>query len=515
MAHLLVPKTRYVLPNFRTLADTVALGELQPTSTSSTPAPGIDLAPLVTEWTHDPSLGVAADLIGAALVANNLTLSEVLAACDYVLARQTPASPTLVNIARQVLHGPPAGLASLTVRLSQFLETEATEHTHSRIAAIRKASVRFGDNPIVFTELARLYLSVGSKEKALRAIRIALALAPHNRFVLRSAARIYVHFDDADRAFHLLHRNPRTTNDPWLASAQLAVAGLVGRQAAVAKQTAACFNSASHSPLSKAELGSGLGSMELLNGSRRASRRYLLEALEEPNDNSLAQTEWALSVDRLFEFDITSFEVKRNYEASALDALHSEKWDDVIVHCESWLLDMPFTRWPCFLASNVASVVLGDHATGQLFCRAGLLARPGDPGLLNNLAYAQALNGQLDEAERTLQRANLSSIAEPALKVFLTATTGLVAFRQGEPMKGRSLYLEALDASRSLKERELYFVALLHYAREELLSGESLDASVLSALRRVPDYNTSPTTRFLKKTVLELAKRSVERSGSD
>ena len=56
-------------------------------------------------------------------------------------------------------------------------------------------------NPIVWVELARLYIMHDQVEKAERALLTALHLAPDNRFVLRSATRFFIHTDQFEKNF--------------------------------------------------------------------------------------------------------------------------------------------------------------------------------------------------------------------------------------------------------------------------------------------------------------------------
>ena len=62
-------------------------------------------------------------------------------------------------------------------------------------------------NAICWTQLALSYSRLGINKKAERCINIALSLAPHNRYVLRSASRFFVHIDESPRAAWELKRS--------------------------------------------------------------------------------------------------------------------------------------------------------------------------------------------------------------------------------------------------------------------------------------------------------------------
>ena len=64
---------------------------------------------------------------------------------------------------------------------------------------------------------------------------IAVALQPNNRFVLRSAVRLYTHYDLADKAIWFLKHSTATMYDPWLLSSELSVSMLMKRQSPLVK----------------------------------------------------------------------------------------------------------------------------------------------------------------------------------------------------------------------------------------------------------------------------------------
>src|SRR5207247_198711 len=85
MANVFSPKTRHVVPGFRTFADTVALGELQPTKTGAPFQIPIDFEQKAAEWQLGPSVGLAGEIISAALIAGNRSLPQITEAAQFVL----------------------------------------------------------------------------------------------------------------------------------------------------------------------------------------------------------------------------------------------------------------------------------------------------------------------------------------------------------------------------------------------------------------------------------------------
>ena len=497
-------KNRHVVPNFRQLTDTVLLGEVNSAGTAVLESVPIDFRSRISEWDAERSTGLAADIVSAALVSGESDQPVIDEATDFIFAHPDMCSSSLIGAARRVRYGD-ASMRPPTVqlpRLTTFLERNSRENIYRTIHVLKNAVSRFGGDPILFAELARCYMVVGNEERARRNIAIALSLSSGNRYVLRSAARLYAHFDDAERGFHLLRRHPLSRHDPWVASAELAMAGLVGKSHMVMKDAHRMLSSGRFSPFSLTELHAGVGSVELLRGDRRKSKRRFRAALQEPNDNSLAQVEWGLSEERLFDVDLSSYNVSRNYEALALEAFSQQNWTSVLDHCESWLMDQPFANGPAMMASHVASVVLDDFKAAQLFCEASRLACPNDPQVANNYAYALALDNQPTKAFRVLEQHRLSAVEDSRTRVCLTATRGLACFRAGRFEEGREWYRSAVDAAKGVGDRNYLQTAILNYIHEELIAEQQLPAFFADEIRDLQIDPRAATTQVLKEKVV-------------
>ena len=83
---------------------------------------------------------------------------------------------------------------------------------------------------VAWMELALFFSTVGVREKARNCVETALALAPSNRYVLRSSTRYFLHEGEPDKAAFFLERSRALLRDPWLAAAQLAVLEVMGRR---------------------------------------------------------------------------------------------------------------------------------------------------------------------------------------------------------------------------------------------------------------------------------------------
>lgn len=504
MASIFAPTRRHAVPAFRRFAETVALGEVRSASQAGPRALAFDWPTIRQQWRESRSIALAGDVLGFALVSGKNEETEVKEAARFVLDSKDCSSAALIDVAERSLgRGATQDELGPLPRLATFLDEHSRSALRTRIGVLRSRLRRFQRDPILYTELARLFLILGEQAKAKRSIRVALELAPGNRYVLRSAARLYAHYDEPERALHILRKFYGTKHDPWLASAELAVAGILGSESRLMKAAMLLASSESLSPFSKAELNSGLGSVELMKGDRKRSRRLFRASLQQPNSNSLAQVEWALSKEALFDLDVSSFAVARNSEALALEAFADEDWGAVLTHCENWLLDMPFASRPIMMASHVATIVLDDYSSGQLFCRAGLVREPKNAQLLNNLAYALACEGRVHESLAAL--ADVPTEVPETTRICVTATKGLALFRAGQIQAGRAQYDEAITAASRLKEPTFWQLAVLNYVREELIAGSEIPAETLELIEKMRLRDQISTIAVFRDKVIKMA----------
>lgn len=202
----------------------------------------------------------------------------------------------------------------------------------------------------------------------------------------------------------------------------------------------------------------------------KKSREFFAKSLKSPNDNSLAQAEWAASKEDLFQLNPIEFNVDNSYEALAIDCFERDNWVEAVSNAESWFLDSPMSRRAAVFGSHVSSVFLNDHDKSAKFCEAGLMARPNDPQLLNNLCYSLFLQNKVQEGFVELNKINFAAVKEQYVKVCLVATAGLGYFRYGLKEEGRKSYHKAIESATKLQDNYFVKIAKLNLGREELLS---------------------------------------------
>jgi tetratricopeptide (TPR) repeat protein len=460
---------RNVVPRWRDFHTTVALGELQSSKSSSISFEGTSgelVAKRVSDWRNSRTIWHAADLL------NTTFFGEIrpdhAEAAHFILEHSASAPDTLVRLARRL-----TGEDSLQV---VFDSTAAsTETIRQQIHFLRGRLRDEGPNAIILTDLARLYASIAKPDAAVRTMLSACKLAPANRFVLRAAARLFLHVKDYNLALRFLRSSPRTAiSDPWLTAAEVAVASAVRQPSAFAKDGFRVAKDDSFSHFSRAELNSALATLEMENGNASKARKLFNASLISPNENALAQAEFArrglgLAIDE------SKLEVPRSFEANAYFCFNHEMWDDSLSYAEKWLNDQPFSSRPAVFGSYVASCLIEDYDRARNILEQALTANPTNPVLINNLAFAMACSGHATAAQNELKKINWAAVEE-RYAVSLTATQGLVLMRQGHVEAGRERYQAAISLAHKLNSKQYEIMATAYFAREEALAGQA-DAS--------------------------------------
>ncbi len=470
-------RERQVIPKWRSFKVTLGHHDLAPLATRETSQFDQSLlAKLHSDWLAMPTPSVAADFVS---VAYSLDIWGIADEAAGLLIRHGDSLPVAKAVAeRYLMKGGPG----FHVSASPPQETKAD--IYRRISVARRQLAEYPTNPVLWTNLALYYTILGLPIKADRSIRIALSLAPANRFVLRSAARFYLHHNRGPLAHRLLTQSPLVHTDPWIMAAEIAVAAANSRTSDRIKAARRRLEAEQFTPFHSSELASAIGTLELKDGNRKVGRRLLRQSLESPSENSIAQASWLVRQTHLQPESLGGVDTARSAEANAWRTYANAEWTSSLSHAEGWLNDQPFSSRPAILASYIATLVLEDHAYSEAITRRGLVSNPDDFTLLNNLSFALIQQGQVDQAKVVLQSIQTGALS-PESRITYDATWGLLYLRTGSAERGRRLYGAAIAAADRLGS-ERGATARIMLASEELrldspnvrqLVGEALTAA--------------------------------------
>src|SRR5439155_16681610 len=456
MSLFLPESDRRVVPRWRDFRATLLTGELdrQESGNAFVVEPGKYFEEKVAAWAEDHSVETAADLVASALVLGRH--SEALDAARFLVEPGNSPTSAVRAIAEQVLL-PEDQVGRVAISDPKDFDLEA-DVLRLRIRTLRTQLQNASRNALLWVDLARAYSMIGQHDQSVRAMERALRLTADNRFVLRSAARLFVHIDEPDKAHTLLIRSDRTKHDPWLLAAEIAVAAVADRRALFVKQGRKLLEHGDFPPLHTAELASAIATMDMTSGDMKKARQLFKESLIDPTDNSLAQAGWASTKISGVEVSLELLNKPRCFEARAIRESKEGKCGSAIKQCDNWLLDEPFSSRPAALGSYLAGVAEQDHRLSEEFARRGLRANPADGLLRNNLVVALANQGQVEEAASEF---NQISDAPEELRTTLIATEGLLQFRKGNLEEGRRRYREAIERAERDGERRRVALATL------------------------------------------------------
>jgi len=273
-------------------------------------------------------------------------------------------------------------------------------------------------------------------------------------------------------ALKIIRRASGAKRDPWLLAAEIATASASRSATLFAKIGVNRNEDDSISPFARTELSSALATLEMENGKTRKARQLFRKSLKGPNENSVAQVEWANRKIGGLEIEKEFLALPRVFEASANLNLAAGKWNGAIADGMEWLRDQPFSTHPAVFTSYVASLI-EDYERSIGILKKSLSSNPDDPALINNLVFALGCTNRLEEAEiifeNVLKRINLEEI-EGLSAITLAATEGLLLFRKGFPDRGRQFYQLAISKATAQGNTRYKVMANLYLAREELIA---------------------------------------------
>lgn len=498
-----IEKARHIFPRWRSFQSTAILGELtwppiqEELDTSEL---DISLANAIVEWKADPSLWKGLDLLGTATVANRLDDFAGLVA----EVRENPLTPDAARAFFGKSHEPAQLESGDCFHLSgDALRLEIRLHRH-RVAFMPH-------DPVEWVELARGFTIAGQNEKARRAILAALQLAPENRFVLRSAARFFIHVGEPDIAQALLGNARSLRQDPWLLASEIAIADSLGNSSRYIRAAREKFGG--DVPASDlTELAAALGTLEAESGSHKIARKLLRISLEQANENSVAQIRWLNRAHLGEAIDVSNASPPLLHEANAKANFYRGDFETARGEALCWLEDQPFSSAPAVMSSYILADVFMDWEGGKKVAERGLVSNQDDAGLLNNLAVCLMELGEMEKAEEVVGRLKVAERGATTSAIH-KATYGMLAFRKGDSESGRRLYMEAIDGAKREGLRPLAARAAFHLAIEELLAGTDQSEPAVERISRLDKADEFvESTRLLGRVISLLKLKTPEGS---
>lgn len=485
-----VPRWR---PSWITATSAEAKSSLRPVAQPVESKRKVDLE--VSQKIHElnvvRSVPVAAELMFLASAAGNEAAAKqaaevILTSKDQIGSRQ------LVRSAQQLLQG------GSTERV-EAASKDFVKHARTLLGIDYR-------NPVLLMDTARELAAMRQDKAALRYVRAAVAMAPNSRFVLRAAARYYLHVGEHEIAHDLLRRSPLIGSDPWIQASEIAIATVRGKTSDLAKQSIKRLSEAKQVSAEVTELASAVGTVELLSGSDKKAKILFKHALSNPNDNSLAQAEWAATKLKLI-VDHQALKTPMSYEANSHNAYRRQEIAAAIDYAVLWAKDEPFASRPmdsqCYLLS-----LEGRYAEALEVAKVAhdLDSDRDGIGPALNLLFVQIQAGDLDNAMEDFLRLG----RHPDVKMHAThylANGGALAYAMGDFDQARQLYQRAIKSARMRGEPYSEGLARAFFARIATDVGDPQASSITEESVKIVQQLPSAGAIYVVQSLVDSTKR--------
>lgn len=452
----LIDDKRRLVPRWRPFGAAVKSGELGSQTTRRENS--ASLRRLIEyrkdEWLKKHTPESAVEFLNIAIVSRQPGIAKVVAT-EILKSDLYSYSKSIEDAAKYVL-----GIEVSADSTSDILDAA---RERNKIAEFKRILRRDPRDSIVLAELALFYARLGQLKKAERSIHSAYILAPENRYVLRSFVRFLIHTQDVERAYAVLKKSAKRTSDPWIAAAEVSTLSILGKSPKGHRQLKKLIEG-DYSPRDTSELAAALAICELNNGAIKPAKKLMKASLRDPTDNVLAQVQFLDQQGFRFHYSEESLTEALAVEARSIRSKIDSEWKSAMGFAWGWAEDEAFSNRPFSFGSYLAIVATQEFREGERFARQGIRSNPDDFELHNNLAVALASQGKIKEAEKTVAlQKRRTNVNIPVL----TATNGLIAFRNGKIRKGRELYASSVKSSLNTGQRNIAGAAVLHWAQEE------------------------------------------------
>lgn len=487
---------RRIVPRWRKSTEAAASQELLPVREQTAfevVDSSLEISNRRRDFEIEPSVGTAANLLGTAMVGGAKPEAELAAL--FIRNHDDEIPAPLKAMAISVLNGKPI--------------VQQESETTLQLAKLRQLIQTNPRSAALWVDMARCHAIIGQDEKAERNMKVALQLAPQSRWVLRSAARLLLHTGHKEDAHTLLVRSPMTPHDPWLMSAEVATAQIIGRDPKFWKKARNIVKSASIRPLHLSELASAIATMELAAGNTKNAKKLFKQSLVEPTENAVAQVKWSEGfIKDTFEINSIVKTLPNAFEADFWQKYMDGQMGDSMVAVGKWLDDEPFSIRPVIMKSHVASLM--DDYDSAIRTMDEFQAYTGaDLSLTNNRVFAEISMGEIFSGDTEVVNQNierLSSYIFGRIRVResdLTqnlANLGLLYYRLGMLDDGRDFYDLAIENASNVKDTRQAANASMYHAREAVIAEAPWAGEVVRlASERVKAAKNQPLEFYFRK----------------
>ncbi len=406
---------------------------------------------LERDWQRAGGLYNAIDFISAASIYGDWSNPLAIQAAKFVL-NESSSGAIQKDIAQSFLRGDCVVVPDVSL--------DEEENVYRAIGKLRKYLSDNSMDPLAWLDLSYYYALSFQTESSLRSMQVAAELAKKSAFVVKSAARAFLHFGDRSKSLEVLRRSFEETGDLSIAVSEVAIAQQSGSLSKYEDRIFKAFR-ASPNRLRKSsvwsEIGATVATKESLSGSHKKAKKSAVSVVDSiSNENVLAQLEWLASREN---FRIGNKPVfYGDFEADAISAYNEGRLDIAARHCVDWARFQPFSSAPGMHGSYVASVALADFELAEKLSSYAYRFSSDEFLSINNYAFSLAANDKSIKALEILSELNIDDLETKDFFTF-AATSGFILFKLGEIESARASYGKALEGFKKSKFKKSYAIA--------------------------------------------------------
>ena len=499
MALFVQRENRIIAPQWRDYRTSIAAGDLR---VSRNLGEGVEINYKVAEklkrFQGKPNLSSATAVIEACLMDG--CLEKAIEAKMFILT-SPDAPPGTTDVTKRIFG---EDQISEVDYQGEFDLAPLLKEYGRRIKYLRSSLRLSPGNAIKRVQLARRYLLIGKVESAQKEIETGIHLAPDESYIVRCAYQFYHHLQDMDgleRLLRIVRKNPAFLYDPWIFSVELAITKSLERNSKFLKKGFDLVQNQNIHPASLTELASALATEELSHGKSGKAKNLFGQSLIFPNENSLAQAEWASHL--IQDLDIGFDKGKSAHEALSHRNLEEGEYEKSFNNARSWLKDQPFSKAAAQHASYVSGSMMDNNSVAINVCKFGLNFHPLDFTLLNNLTYSLAVDGKGEEARQVFDTIEYEKL-EPRHQVIWNATEGLLLYASDKSEQGSKSYDKAYQLAIKIKDNRLAAQSMLYKLRAQAFSDcDALSEENIKELQEVMGKFDDPSMRRILDLVAE------------
>lgn len=406
---------------------------------------------LEREWQRSLEIYHAVDFVSSAVMYGDWFNPAAVQAAKYIVQSERAGS-SQISMAESFLRADCIELPDILVND----EEEADKAVRRIRAHLSKNSM----DALAWLDISYYYAILSQTDASLKAMLVASELASKTPFIVRSAARAFLHFGDEAKSLELLRRSCQETGDLSFAVSEVVIAQQCKVGSRFEDKIFKNFKSPSgrlrRSPV-WSEIGVTIATKESLWGAHKKAKKSLSSVVRHiSSENVLAQVEW-LSARENFPVQ-NKPEFYGDYEADAISAYNQGKMDVAVKHCVNWARFQPFSSAPGMHGSYVASVALADFELAERLSSYAHRFSKDEFLSINNYAFSLAANDKVDKAFHVISETN-PEVLDVKDRLTYMATLGFLQYKTGDFEGGRESYIKALAGFKEGKFKKSYAIA--------------------------------------------------------